>query len=629
LTAPFAAFGLRQQLTAYAGPLVKLRRASDSATQDFSPGADGWLDQTAVTTWSGGSNVFVDTLYDQSGNLRDATQATTGSQPQVVWGATGDNRPGMAFLGTTPNARLLTATLSKSSGPISAIVAGRRIDTTWPSVAGAMQLLTWGTSATGFNFRFTNTTTPADAQRGDLVAFGNSQTAPSAPRVISAAVGPGPGDCVFTTHLNASTVSLKTTGGGSGTLTNRAGSAVGAVPVLTNQILYIGNDSGTHPMNGWISEAVIWTSDMSASLGTLETRLASDYAKATSFGYSYHASSIDAASFPSMEVRTQFKPANGLAPVLVMMHSWSSAADYFLDASATRFSDAGYFVLIPGMRGRLAGAVGSNRDASGREIQDIKDALDWARAKYPNYADPNKAVIAGWSGGAGNALMATARFPDLWMATIDNFGMTDYGHDATYGWYNTNNATYGTQISTSVGDIPTNVPDKYLARKAIDALPTNLLGGFIWMFQDAADVDVSVEHSRQLKAKMDLASNTRYAYSETDVGANPRWSHQSPNGSNQIVLAEANWKTQALALSAWTIPTSGTVKVRGWIETKRFKITLSSNLEDESATVVYNTINGTYTVTPDSAEATMTVAITQGALTAGGSISTPTLFTVS
>jgi hypothetical protein len=43
------------------------------------------------------------------------------------------------------------------------------------------------------------------------------------------------------------------------------------VPALSSQILYIGNDVGTHPMNGWISEAVIWTADMSASLGTLET----------------------------------------------------------------------------------------------------------------------------------------------------------------------------------------------------------------------------------------------------------------------------------------------------------------------------------------------------------------------
>jgi len=76
-----AAYSLRRLSNAYTGPVVKVRRSSDSTTADFTAAevVDGTL-----TAWVGAGDGFVRTWYDQSGNARNATQATAGYQPKVV-----------------------------------------------------------------------------------------------------------------------------------------------------------------------------------------------------------------------------------------------------------------------------------------------------------------------------------------------------------------------------------------------------------------------------------------------------------------------------------------------------------------------------------------------------------------
>lgn len=53
--------------------VIRLLRDSDDAELDFVAGADGSVSVAAVTAWLAGANGFVVTLYDQSGNGRDAT----------------------------------------------------------------------------------------------------------------------------------------------------------------------------------------------------------------------------------------------------------------------------------------------------------------------------------------------------------------------------------------------------------------------------------------------------------------------------------------------------------------------------------------------------------------------------
>lgn len=78
-----AAYGLRQLRSAYSGSAVRVRRSSDSTEQDIGFDGSGEFDSASFSSFVGGGTGYVKTLYDQSGNGRNATQATTGSQPQI------------------------------------------------------------------------------------------------------------------------------------------------------------------------------------------------------------------------------------------------------------------------------------------------------------------------------------------------------------------------------------------------------------------------------------------------------------------------------------------------------------------------------------------------------------------
>jgi hypothetical protein len=79
-----AAYSLRALSSSYTGALIEVRRASDNATQDIYAKYDGSLNVDALESFCSGTNGFVTTWYDQSGNSRDATQGTASSQPQIV-----------------------------------------------------------------------------------------------------------------------------------------------------------------------------------------------------------------------------------------------------------------------------------------------------------------------------------------------------------------------------------------------------------------------------------------------------------------------------------------------------------------------------------------------------------------
>lgn len=76
------AYAMRVLKSDYEGPLVRLRRASDNAEQDFYCNAEDKVDVAAIDTWSNGANVFVSIWYDQSGENRNAVQNNNALQPQ-------------------------------------------------------------------------------------------------------------------------------------------------------------------------------------------------------------------------------------------------------------------------------------------------------------------------------------------------------------------------------------------------------------------------------------------------------------------------------------------------------------------------------------------------------------------
>jgi hypothetical protein len=78
-----AAYSLRLLSNTYSGDAIRVRRASDNTEQDIGF-VDNELDTSALTTFCSGTDGFVETWYDQSGNGRNATQGAAANQPQIV-----------------------------------------------------------------------------------------------------------------------------------------------------------------------------------------------------------------------------------------------------------------------------------------------------------------------------------------------------------------------------------------------------------------------------------------------------------------------------------------------------------------------------------------------------------------
>lgn len=71
-----AAYGLVRTNEAYTGPLIRVVRSPEFTEQDIGYDGNGNLDTSALNTFLSGSNNYgVITLYDQSGNGKNATQS--------------------------------------------------------------------------------------------------------------------------------------------------------------------------------------------------------------------------------------------------------------------------------------------------------------------------------------------------------------------------------------------------------------------------------------------------------------------------------------------------------------------------------------------------------------------------
>lgn len=78
-----AAYSLRKLSSTYSGAAIRVRRSNDNAEQDI--GFSGiFLNTSALTTFCGANSGFISIWYDQSGNNKNAIQATAASQPRIV-----------------------------------------------------------------------------------------------------------------------------------------------------------------------------------------------------------------------------------------------------------------------------------------------------------------------------------------------------------------------------------------------------------------------------------------------------------------------------------------------------------------------------------------------------------------
>lgn len=113
-----AAYSTRLLRSNYYGPMVRVRRNSDNAEQDFYGDVFGKLGTriyatgTSLTTWLGGATGYVRMMYDQSGNVRNIGQATNANQPTITTSAI--TYSGSQWLELT-NTQIPTAAMTSNS----------------------------------------------------------------------------------------------------------------------------------------------------------------------------------------------------------------------------------------------------------------------------------------------------------------------------------------------------------------------------------------------------------------------------------------------------------------------------------------------------------------------------------
>jgi hypothetical protein len=247
-----AAYSLRKLRTAYTGNAIRVRRASDNTEQDIGF-VNNVLDTASVTSFCSGTNGFVTTWYDQSGNGRNATQTTAGNQPQIVSSGSvvqDNGRPSILFDG-------IDDTLSKSSFGFS---------TTNLSIIKVNSRIGIGQNVDGIGYASTANGGVQNVNNSTRIGF---QGRPNAAPFVSADSGLAvTNNQVLQNNIIAGTA-MKASANG-----NTFGSISISSPVTYSEdILRIGAVATFTYTNGYTSELILWNLDQTTNKSGIETNI--------------------------------------------------------------------------------------------------------------------------------------------------------------------------------------------------------------------------------------------------------------------------------------------------------------------------------------------------------------------
>jgi hypothetical protein len=260
-----AAYSLRLLDSTYTGDAIRVRRASDNTEQDIGFDVNGDLDTSALTTFCTGTNGFIRTWYDQSGNANDATQSTTAAQPKIYDastgliedGAVGFEKAAVEFNGTSNF--LTTGSLQFSNGEFLAVAVASPANTNTNQAVFASDDRSPVRIHQALIFKSTGVVESISFNSSNVAVVREGPSYTASQCTIMAQVASGN----FTTYHNGV-----------------AGSTTGSVTQRTNSDnQYIGAlryASSEKFMTGKIQEIVIYPTNQSANRAGIETNI-NDY----------------------------------------------------------------------------------------------------------------------------------------------------------------------------------------------------------------------------------------------------------------------------------------------------------------------------------------------------------------
>jgi len=251
-TGAAAAYSVRKLDKDYTGNCMRIRRDSDDAETDIGFDSSGDLDTAAIASHCGSANGYVVTWYDQSGNSNNATQSSTGNQPQIYNGSaviTANSKPAIDFDGTQSLSR--TDSVHSGTGAMSSQLVFTRSTTAENGIfqLGSGSLATfvytseWGYRVSGGNRLFTTSTPSAGTQALASMYIANPASTSTMTLFID-------GASVSPTATNSKSIDI------ANNLTAIGGS-------------FVGHGGGN--FDGVVQEWIVWSSDETTNRTGIET----------------------------------------------------------------------------------------------------------------------------------------------------------------------------------------------------------------------------------------------------------------------------------------------------------------------------------------------------------------------
>jgi hypothetical protein len=278
-TGAAAAYSLRKLRVSYTGSAIRVRRGSDNAEQDIGFSGEN-LDIASIQTFCSGTNGFVTSWYDQSGNGYNATQTTAAYQPQIVSSGSvilDNNKPCLSFYMNRTILKLTPTALYNSS----ALCSFEVFSSTNAAAANTNSIISWlfGVGGSRNLARFSST----GALSGEFMTLDVRRTSGGTERLGSTTYRRNANEkvienCFFLSsgtsfYKNSSIQSLNLSSGGASTSTNYSP----ANGNLTSQLWIGGEDGYTVTALSKFSEMIFYPSDQSSNLIGINSNINSYY----------------------------------------------------------------------------------------------------------------------------------------------------------------------------------------------------------------------------------------------------------------------------------------------------------------------------------------------------------------
>ena len=263
-----AAYSLRKLRYNYSSSAIRVRRASDNAEQDIGF-VSNELDTTSLASFCSGTNGFVVTWYDQSGNSRNATQTTTANQPKIYDSSTGvllvNNKPALLFDGTDDFLTLGTAITKPARYSVFSLQKANNTATTYNATGSSNA----GLAKDGFGSIRYQTNNKLATYWGDGSSYRIYQTTATSQDTNQNII-----NILYDSGLNIYIYKNNTSLGLSEVVGGSATTCAGTTYAYTLGLSGIGSGS---PLNGNIQEHIIYTSYEGANVNGINTNINNYY----------------------------------------------------------------------------------------------------------------------------------------------------------------------------------------------------------------------------------------------------------------------------------------------------------------------------------------------------------------